>query len=144
MKILTTLPLIALLGAGAAYAQDTTIDLTDPSTLLRSEDLEGADLYSVETGIDQGTFGNTQYTAIATEWDDIGEIEDVVFDMNGKIVAVVAEFGGFLDIGDHEVMLPIEDVAVVPGDNRDDVAFITRYSQEELKNLPEVEDNFWR
>ncbi|MDB6453016.1 PRC-barrel domain-containing protein [Falsirhodobacter sp. 20TX0035] len=142
MKIITGSILALTLGAGAVAAQTAAVDLSDPSQLIRADDLEDGNIYSVEAGIEQSTFGGTTYTTIDSTWKDVGEVEDIVMDRSGKVVAVVAEVGGFLDIGSRDVLLPITDVAVVPEQNGK-YSYITRYSLEELKNLPAVEDSFW-
>lgn len=42
--------------------------------------------------------------------DDIGEVEDLIFGPEGELLAVIAEVGGFWDIGDTHVSVPWEDV----------------------------------
>ena len=42
--------------------------------------------------------------------DEIGQIEDILLGSDGKIVALIAEVGGFWDIGDTHVSIPWEDV----------------------------------
>lgn len=44
--------------------------------------------------------------AISETGEDIGQIEDLIVSEDGSIVAVTAELGGFLDIGDTHVSVP--------------------------------------
>lgn len=44
--------------------------------------------------------------------EDVGDIEDVIFGADGKVLSVVAEIGGFLDIGDTHVSIPWEEITV--------------------------------
>ncbi|MDH2326670.1 PRC-barrel domain-containing protein [Cereibacter sp. SYSU M97828] len=142
MKIATPALLALSVLAMPAFAQEASIDLSSAANLVRADDLEDGNVYSVATGIEQATFDGATYTAIDAEWDDVGDIEDLVLDRSGQLVAVVAEIGGFLGLGDRNVLLPITDISLVPGEGGD-FAYVTRLSQEELSQLPEVEEGFW-
>lgn len=137
MKIITASLLALTLGAGAVSAQTAPVDLANASKLIRASDLEDGNIYSVQAGIEQSTFGGTTYTTIDTAWDDVGEIEDIVLDEKGQVFGVIAEIGGFLDVGSRNVLLPISEVAVVPEENGK-YSFLTRFSQEELKSMPAI------
>lgn len=137
MKIITGSILALTLGAGAVAAQTATVNGAVPTQTIRADDLEDGNIYSVEAGIEQSTFGGTTYTTIDTAWDDVGEVEDIVLDQSGQVVGVIAEIGGFLDIGSRNVLLPISEVAVVPEENGK-YSFLTRFSQEELKSMPAI------
>src|SRR5680860_1237717 len=43
---------------------------------------------------------------IGPEGDDIGDVENLIIGRDGKVKAVIAEIGGFLDIGDTHVAVP--------------------------------------
>ncbi len=43
--------------------------------------------------------------------EQIGEIEEVLVDGSGRIVAVTVEIGGFLGMGDEELILTLDDLA---------------------------------
>ncbi len=141
MKILAGSMLAMTLAAGAVQAQET-VDLSSASNLIRGDVLEDGNIYSVEAGIEQAEFEGATFTRIETAWDDVGDIDDLVLDTSGQLVAVVAEIGGFMGLGDRDVLLPIADVAIVKGENGE-VAYVTRLSQEELSQLPEVQEGFW-
>lgn len=53
--------------------------------------------------------------AYGPEGEEIGDIENVLIGEDGKILAVVLEMGGFLDLGDTHIMVPWEEVEVAPG-----------------------------
>lgn len=65
--------------------------------------------------------------------DEVGEIERVLRDENGQIDEVVVEFGGFLGLGDEEVVVPQDRVRMEPGNDR----VIVEMTEEELEQLPE-------
>jgi hypothetical protein len=48
------------------------------------------------------------------EGEEIGEVENVLLSTDGKILSVVAEVGGFLDIADTHVSVPWDQVAFSP------------------------------
>ena len=68
----------------------------------------------------------------------IGEIEDFVVDTEGQIAAVVVEVGGFLGIGEKEVLVDWSalDIQVTDGDLRVDAPTLTR---EELEAAADVD-----
>jgi hypothetical protein len=49
------------------------------------------------------------------EGEEIGDIENVLIGADGKILAIIAEVGGFLDIGDTHVSVPWNEVEFSPG-----------------------------
>lgn len=53
--------------------------------------------------------------AYDTNGEDIGEVEDLIFDADGMLVAVIAEVGGFWDIGDTHVSIPWSQVELAEG-----------------------------
>jgi hypothetical protein len=65
---------------------------------------------------------------------EIGEVEHVLADASGQVVAVAAEVGGFLGIGDKEVIIGLDQLRV----NGEDLA--TTLSKEQLNALPEWDD----
>ena len=65
------------------------------------------DLYANGISIEQ-MVGSDVY---GPDGDDIGEVENVLFNMDGQVLSVVAEIGGFLDIGDTHVNIPWEMVS---------------------------------
>ena len=68
-------------------------------------------------------------------------MEDIVVSRNGEISGLVAEVGGWLDIGDKAVFIDMKDIRIV-GDNLGDVAFVTRLSQDQLESRQEI-DQAW-
>ncbi|EYD73961.1 hypothetical protein Rumeso_04558 [Rubellimicrobium mesophilum DSM 19309] len=47
--------------------------------------------------------------------EDIGDVENVLFGPDGQALAVVAEIGGFLELGDTHVSIPWDQVEVMDG-----------------------------
>lgn len=70
--------------------------------------------------------------------EDLGDVNDVVFDMNGKAVGVVVGVGGFLGIGEKNVAIPFERVTITrPDANDDDIRISLDTTKDELNGAPE-------
>lgn len=110
--------------------------------LIRSRDITDGEVYTTNEAHDEGSWMEARYDAVGSDWNEIGEIEDVILDRDGKMIGVVAEVGGFLDIADKHVMLAMEDMKLVPmGD--DDYAVVTRLSEEDLEARESVDEGWW-
>tara|TARA_Y100001001_G_scaffold164831_1_gene199381 strand:+ start:14145 stop:14495 length:351 start_codon:yes stop_codon:yes gene_type:complete len=107
---------------------------------LRAEAMIDADIYTLEREYDETEWFDTDYYgSVDTDWEEIGEVDDIVVSRDGRIVGLVAEIGGWLDIEDEDVIIDMNDVRIV-GDNLGDVAFVTRLSEEQLESRQEVDD----
>ncbi len=68
-----------------------------------------------------------------TEGEEVGEVEDIVFDKDGKIVGVVLKVGGLLGIGGKSVGIKWDEVRVSPEDPLVTIA----YKKEQLEVAPD-------
>ncbi|MBF9029759.1 PRC-barrel domain containing protein [Rhodobacterales bacterium HKCCE3408] len=68
------------------------------------DELRDADTWSVDT-----LFGNDVMGSADTR---IGDVEDLVLNDEGEVIALIAEVGGFWDIGDTHVSVPWDQVVV--------------------------------
>ena len=107
MRHITFPALSLILMTGAAAAQ--SVDMSN--------------LYSVDDADVMGPDGNK-----------IGEIEEILVDVTGIPVAAVVEAGGFLDIGDEDIVVSLEDLTFDAGN------YSTLLTEEELEDLPEWDD----
>lgn len=153
LRVLSTSVLSAMLAAPVAapvFAQaDTTA--ADMSGLIRTRDITGGPVYSVGANYDETTWSDVNdretysyqnYAYGTDEYRQIGEIEDIVLDESGQMVGLVAEVGGFLDIGDKHVMVSVEDLRLEPVDDQT-YSYITRLTEEQLEELPSVDEGFF-
>lgn len=53
------------------------------------------------------------YEGVQENWDDIGEINDVVFSRDGNVEAVLVDIGGFLGIGENQVAVDMDSIRFV-------------------------------
>lgn len=110
--------------------------------LIRTRDITGGDVYTTNEADDEGWDANVVYDEIAGGWNQIGEIEDIVLSRDGRVIGIVAEVGGFLDLGDKHVLLSVSDLSLVAVDDQT-YAYVTRFNEEDLENLPDVDEGFW-
>lgn len=102
---------------------------------VRASDFIGKRVYVTEadtTGLDA--------TAIAqanADWEDAGEINDLIISLTGDAEAVLVDFGGFLGIGEKTVALSLSDLTLVPDANSPDDYFIVFHgTKAELESAP--------
>jgi hypothetical protein len=168
MNRTASIAILAALVSGPAFAQTTDEDVVvveeedvevvevettemdaQMADMIRTRDITGGPIYStgadfydeanwmatdpMEAEMDGGTY------AFDEGYDNIGSIEDIVLDRSGQMIGIVAEIGGFLDIGDKHVMLPVEDVRLVAVDDQS-YSYVTRLTEEQLEELPGVDE----
>jgi rRNA processing protein Gar1 len=112
------------------------------SEQFRARDLTGNNVYTTNTYVEDDWDLDEEVTDIETAYSNIGEIEDLVLDADGKLIGIVAEVGGFLDIGDKHVMLPVEDLQVVS--SAGEPYYVTRLTEEQLEELEGVDQGWWQ
>ncbi len=114
---------------------------------IRAEHIIGADIYTNYMEYDEAIWADTDYYAeIDTDWEEVGEVSDIVISRDGKIVGVIAEVGGWLDIGDADVVIDVADLKTVGGtveNNYGDLALVTPLTEEQLESRQEVDDSGW-
>lgn len=86
------------------------------------------------------------------EGEEIGNVENIIVNGQGQIVAIIAEVGGFWDIGDTHIAVPWEEVTLIPDglkipvteDNFDDYTLFAEKSyitMERLQQARQVDDS---
>jgi sporulation protein YlmC with PRC-barrel domain len=97
MKIIPAVILACTLASPMAMAQNTA---TTPSAAAspaaatgqwRASKLVGVDIYNEQN-------------------DKIGDINDVIIDSSGKVDGVVVSVGGFLGMGEHDVLMKLDQI----------------------------------
>ena len=68
----------------------------------------------------------------------IGNINDLVTDDNGKVVAVLVGAGGFLGLGEKDLAVPFEDLKIAR-DANNDLAIILSVDQETIASAPDYQ-----
>jgi hypothetical protein len=162
MKLLTTSTAALLLAAPMAFAQSdsgemTTTGQTDDmgtemadaditdwnnANLIRTRDITGGNVYTTNEADDEGWDPEYMYDTVGADWNQIGEIEDIVLNQSGQVIGIVAEVGGFLDIGDKHVVIEVNDLNLVAVDDAT-YAYVTRLNEEDLEAMQDVDEAFW-
>jgi hypothetical protein len=106
-------------------------------TDFMASNLIGMRIYNVEADYDTMT---PIADGAETEWDDIGEINDIVLTADGEVSAVILGVGGFLGIGERDVAVNMGALTVVneEGDTGDRF-LVVKTSKEQLEQLAEFE-----
>lgn len=154
MKTLATVTALAMLATAPALAasdgsnaSDATSEMSaadkmhDMSETIRARDILQSEVYTTNASVEEDWDLDAEVSDIDTEWTGIGEIEDLVLDAQGKLVGIVAEVGGLLDMGDKHVFLPVDDLKIVEADGTP--YYVTRLTEEQLEEMPGIDEAFW-
>lgn len=138
-KFLTTTALTAgLLTAGAGLAQDAgglfRADVA-PTEIYGSEFI-GMNVYAAETADEW----NSGAAGVQTEWEDVGEINDIILERDGSVSAVLVDIGGFLGIGERQVAMNMSQIRFVSDsetDDEDDFFLVVPGTAADFEEAPE-------
>jgi hypothetical protein len=67
----------------------------------------------------------------------VGDVSDVLFEKDGRVVAYIVGVGGFLGIGAKDVALSPTSFQVVPANDRESMKLKLSMTKDELKNAAE-------
>ncbi|MBM7070068.1 PRC-barrel domain-containing protein [Actibacterium sp. 188UL27-1] len=128
----------ALVMATSAQADGHTaafMDLEfDKTQNLNASELIGARVYASEADI-----SNEPLAADGEkEWDDIGEINEIVLSRSGDITSVIVGVGGFLGLGEKSVAVDLSELTFVSdGEDADEYFIVVKASAAGVKDAPE-------
>jgi hypothetical protein len=98
-----------------------------------ASDLIGKRVYST----DQNVAGGTVAQGSEAQWNDIGEINDLIVSNDAKVDAVIVGVGGFLGIGEKDVALTMDQIEIVAQtDNPENRYLVVNMTKEQLDKLP--------
>jgi sporulation protein YlmC with PRC-barrel domain len=129
-RFLATTAIAALMAAPMAAQAETQAQQTQAQQMkapemsvgeqsMSADTLIGKRIYMPGKGDDSASM--TDVTEAPDNWDDVGEIGDVQISKDGKVNSVIADIGGFLGMGEHEVSLTMDNLRFVPdADDKDD------------------------
>lgn len=111
-QLLASTALAFLLVAGNGYAASTSKITTyeQQSTDIQASKFIGMRVYATERDIAPETAAKP---GMEKEWDDIGEINEVILSREGEVRAVVVGVGGFLGIGEKNLAVPMKQIKFV-------------------------------
>lgn len=119
----------------------TKMDSADSEMKADTAEQDTASSDEMATEQPEGTYMASELTGEPvqnSEGEDLAQIDDFVIDQDGKISHVIVSFGGFLGLGDKEVMLPWEQLEITTDpDDEDDMIAMLNMTKEEIESLPE-------
>jgi hypothetical protein len=99
---------------------------------------QGARQFITEQGPNQWLASQFKGTdVIGSNNEKIGDVNDVLFDDGGRVMAYVIGVGGFLGIGQKDVALAPTAFQMQPRTDREEAKLRLAMSRDELKNAPE-------
>jgi hypothetical protein len=103
-------------GALAQAGPPATSPPASPPAKADAAPMDGAKFISSQ-GTDQWVFSKFKGTdVLGADNAHIGDVNDLLFDKNGKIVGMIVGVGGFLGIGEKSVAIDMGAFQVVPAD----------------------------
>ena len=103
---------------------------------MSAETFIGKRLYTSETDVDPAA----TYNEVDQDWNDIGEISDLVISQDGQVKAVLTDIGGFLGLGERTVAVSMDQLQVIrDGDSENEYFIVFTANREALENAPEFE-----
>ncbi|WP_161142349.1 PRC-barrel domain-containing protein [Propylenella binzhouense] len=140
-RLMASSAIFALVSAGAL---GTALAQNNPATPAQSnQPAAAAQAGGAGTVQTQGFFaehanlasrimGQPVYSSQDPEADRIGDVNDLVVDEHGKVSQAVIGVGGFLGIGEKDVAVPIDQVAVIERDGK--VRLVYASTREQLES----------
>ncbi|WP_095588918.1 PRC-barrel domain-containing protein [Actibacterium ureilyticum] len=109
----------ALVGMTATAASAETMtgmfhDTADPSAQFHASEFIGQRVYRLDEV--QGTDSE----GVQADWDDIGEINDIIIARDGSVDAILVDIGGFLGIGEKQVAVDMGALEFVSDSSTED------------------------
>lgn len=109
---------------------------TSMNNELMASDFIGKNVYVSEADVDAATPMNDA----DADWEDVGEISDVLMSREGESQAILVDVGGFLGIGEKTVAVNMDQLRIIEdGDNVGDYFVVFTANREALENAPEFE-----
>jgi len=148
MKRIVTATAMSLMLSTAVYAANEvkplqTYEFQQSAQIndIRASDLIGMRIYSVEKDYDRFSEDYHAQAGEEQDWDDIGEVDDVILGFDGSVKAVILGVGGFLGIGEKDIALPMDQIKVVrEQDDPDDFFLVVNANKDVLTEAPAYED----
>ncbi len=115
-----TLLLTTALAAGfalPALAQDAPASPFQTEAMgpsVSASDVIGARIYVSEAALDADA-----YNGVQEDWNDIGEVNDIILGRDGTVDAVLVDIGGFLGMGERQVAVDMAALKIVQDDATD-------------------------
>ena len=125
------------MGADAVPMHSDFLAAPSPQS-LESSDLMGARVYvAEEVPVDQPVVD------IVDNWDDIGEVHDIVIAQDGRVEAALVDIGGFLGLGEKTIAVSMSSLDIVSEKDGSGWFVVFPGTRTVLENAPEYEPADW-
>ncbi len=131
----TLLATVAASGAALADAHTGLFRTEAAADEVRASEFIGMRVYAAEAGATEA-----EYMGVQDDWNDVGEINDVILSRDGAVEAVLVDIGGFLGIGERQVAMSMTNVSFVSDgdtDDADDFFLVVPASRANFEDAPE-------
>lgn len=121
--------------AADTTAPDAQYYTSTEKTDFEASDLIGARVYATEAKLD----ADKAMDKAGADWDDIGEVNNLIVSRDGSVKAVVVGVGGFLGLGEKNVALKMSELKFLKkaGDDADDYFIVVNSNKGRLEKAPE-------
>ncbi len=139
MKKLLASTAVMLSLVGPAFAQDSAGFMNAPAKGdIYASNLMGMRLYVTEKDVTDDMMVTADQ--MSTDWNDVGEVSDLLVSQEGQIKAVVIDIGGFLGMGEHSVAADMTQLHFLhEQDNPSDIFIAMKGTKESLEAAPEFD-----
>ena len=141
---LVTLAILTLASPAFAETKDAATNATNSSDQyyvstekgdFHASKLIGSRVYATEAAVD----ADAAVESANKDWDDIGEVNNIVVGRDGTVKAVVVGVGGFLGLGEKNVAVKMNELKFLKkaGDDPSDYFIVVKSNKESLDKAPE-------
>ena len=117
--------------SGKSTASEAKSDQSEPAKPVKGQIV----LQDKDSSWEAACIGSTVYTP-ANE--TVGDINDLIIGLDGKVQGVVIGVGGFLGLGEKDVAVKMDEITVQPEDaNKNNVRLILNSTKADLEAAPE-------
>jgi ribosomal 30S subunit maturation factor RimM len=139
MKRLLSTTALVIAMAGGAHAETGATHFGQVEMQqgdFYASNLIGMRIYNAENAVANDT---TIAADGEAEWDDIGEINDLLVTKDGEVSAVILGVGGFLGMGERDVAIPMDAITIVREQDSNDRFLVVSTTKDALKEMPAFE-----
>jgi len=133
MKKFLTTTAAALLLSTPVYAEAHAPNMFnfqyESTQSVYASELIGMRVYAAE-----GADATVMDASSSDNWNDIGEINDVVLTRDGKVAAVIVGVGGFLGMGEKDVSMQMDQIKFVKDNDDEDDFFLVVNANKQMLN----------
>ena len=135
MKRIIATTAMTLMLSTSAFAAAQPYSVEQQGDIYASEFI-GMRVYAAEKDFDSFNADTMLEADAEQNWDDIGEINDVILSRDGQVKAVIIGVGGFIGIGEKDVAVEMSSIKMVSEkDDPDDFFLVVNTNKQGLTDM---------